>query len=135
MYDNADEVLATISRDVEAARQRAEAATRFRAEVDAARATASSPDGTVSVTVDASGMLHGLEVTDGAMHRRGRDLARVVRETVYAAQRAVADLVNAKAAETFGADSTLTHRMRDELSLRFVAPEPESGELRLRGLR
>ena len=133
MYDDAASVLATINEQAEQARQRALAATRFRAEVDAVRGTASAPDGTVTVIVDASGMVVDLDITDGATHRRGHDLARLVRETIHAAQRDVATRVNAMAAETFGADSPVTHRMRDELSLRFVEPEPEGGRLRLGG--
>lgn len=120
--ETADDVLARLDRQTREAAERARAAQIFRASLDALRGTAET-DG-VTATVDATGLLLGLDLPEDLRFRQGGELSQAVLTAVRAAQRKVADQVQEQAEAAYGAGSPSAERMRSELTSRFgVEPE------------
>ncbi len=68
-------------------------------------ASARSPDGHVTVTVGATGMLTGLELDEGVRRQPAAETARQILATLAAAQADVTARATEATAETVGADS------------------------------
>ena len=85
--------------------ERAASAQRMASEVAAISATARDRSGDITVTVDSTGMLTRLELTDGARTRTGAQLAADIMATVRQAQADLSAKVGSVVAATVGADS------------------------------
>jgi DNA-binding protein YbaB len=118
-YSSADAARETIARQTEEAVERARRATAWRQEIDALRGHGSADRGAVTATVEVSGMLVDLEVTDSAAQRGGRAVGALVVEAVKAAQRDVGRKVMEASEQEWGAESSTTDRMRAEVTGRF----------------
>ena len=118
-YGSAEEALSQIDNDIEAAAQRAQQATAWRHQVETMRGEGSSRDGSVSVTVDMTGLLTGLSISDDICQRGGQEVRQGILDALRQAQQDVRDQVLASSEETFGSDSSATGRMREEFDQRF----------------
>jgi DNA-binding protein YbaB len=98
-------------------------ATQLRTELAAASATATSPDGAVTVTISPTGALQDITFTSKAAAHSPEALGPLVMTTVQAAQREVSNLVTASLAQQFGDAETM------EFITRFM-PKPEPAEPR-----
>jgi hypothetical protein len=106
--------------------ERARAARPLSDEVARLRASASTPDRTITITVNGSGVVEDLRLHAGAA-RQGMDrLAEEIMRTMRQAQAALAGLVAAIAAETVGADSETGRAVVSSFERRF----PEDDEHR-----
>jgi DNA-binding protein YbaB len=93
---------------VDAARQKAAA---FGESLNSAGATASSSDGTVTVTVAPNGSLSDLRITDAALRGSGSQLAALVMRTAREAQRQAAQHVLTAFTALGGTDSEATRML------------------------
>lgn len=116
--EDPDALIARVQDQVAAAQQRAQAAQQMRARVDAVRGTAFSPRRELSVTVDASGRLVDMELSDAALDLRAKDLSRLIVTTAQAATRDAGQQATELAAAAFGEDSPVVARLRDEVEAR-----------------
>ncbi|WP_051191869.1 YbaB/EbfC family nucleoid-associated protein [Microbacterium luticocti] len=116
--EDPDVLIARVHDQVAAAQQRAQAAQQMRAQVEAVRGTASSPRRELSVTVDASGRLVDVELSDAALNLGARDLSRMIVSTAQAASRDAGQQAVDLAAAAFGDDSPVVARLRDEVQAR-----------------
>jgi len=82
-------------------------ATRLRTELAKATATASSPDGAVTVTLSPTGALQNIQFSAKAAGHTPDALGPLVMKTVQAAQREVSQRVTASLAEQFGDPDTM----------------------------
>jgi DNA-binding protein YbaB len=82
-------------------------ATRLRDDLAAASATATSPDGAVTVTLSPTGALQDISFTAKAAAHKPEALGPLVMKTVQAAQREVSSRVAASLAEQFGDPETM----------------------------
>lgn len=93
MFEDPDDVIARVQDDVRRAQQRAERLPQLTAAVAEVRGEARSPQRDVWVEVDGSGALVGLDITDEAWARRGRqistDVVALVAEARRVAQRRI----------------------------------------------
>ena len=122
-YSSADAARETIARQTQEAVEKARRATAWRQEIDALRGHGTADRGAVSATVEVSGMLVDLEVSDQAAQRGGREVAALVVEAVKAAQRDVGRKVMEASEQEWGAESSTTDRMRAEVTGRFGSLE------------
>ncbi len=103
-------------------RERAEGvearARELRAGLEAASASASSPDGAVTVTLSPTGALQGISFSAKAAAHKPEALGPLVMSAVQAAQRQVSAKLTESLAGTFGDPSTMDF-------LRRFVPEPE----------
>ncbi|QAY60102.1 YbaB/EbfC family DNA-binding protein [Microbacterium protaetiae] len=118
-----DLTIARVQEQVEQAQQRARVAQQMRVEVEAVRGKATSPRRELAVTVDASGRLVDVELSDAAMDLRTRDLSRLIVETAQAAQRDAGEQAVAVTSRAFGDESPVVARLRDELDARAAEAE------------
>lgn len=116
-----------IDAEIAGAQRRLVEARAFRSDVDQLRGHARSRDGSVRVSVDASGLVLGLELTDPLPP--ARDLQRELMEQIRAAQRDVAAKARATATERFGATSPVVARLDEELTTRFAERDPDGTTL------
>ena len=123
MPDDPDLLIERVQVQVEQAQERARAAQQMRAQVEAVRGKAYSPRRELAVTVDASGRLVDVELSDAAMDLRARDLSRLIVATAQAAQRDAGQQAVAMASEAFGDQSPVVARLRDELDSRAAQAE------------
>jgi DNA-binding protein YbaB len=82
-------------------------ATQLRSELDNTTATASSPDGAVTVTLSPTGALQHIEFSAKAASHAPEALGPLVMKTVGVAQREVSQRVTAALAEQFGDPDTM----------------------------
>jgi len=82
-------------------------ATQLRDDLAAASATATSPDGAVTVTLSPTGALQNISFTAKAAAHKPEALGPLVMKTVEAAQREVSSRVAASLAEQFGDPETM----------------------------
>ena len=100
---------------------RAERAATLSRRVAALTGAAESPDGSIRVTVDASGRMSTLSLSD-------EDLARRVRAVLRRAQADLARQVAVQVSETVGADSETGRAVLHSFETRFPAGEdPDDG--------
>jgi hypothetical protein len=118
--ESPDDVLARIDRETREAMIRAERAEDFRRSLGTLRGRGEVAG--VVATVEASGMLTGLDLPDDLSRIRGRELAGDVMSAVRLAQAAAAAQVQQRADDAYGQDSGPAQRMRDELAQRFGPP-------------
>ncbi|MDI6103477.1 YbaB/EbfC family nucleoid-associated protein, partial [Actinoplanes sp. NEAU-A12] len=85
-------------------------------------ATAESPDGDVTVTVDHAGGLNALTLTDDAMRRAPEDLAHLILATTRQAQSRLAEDMSELVRGIYGADSATTSFVADAYAKQFPAP-------------
>jgi DNA-binding protein YbaB len=93
-------------------------ATQLRTELAAASATATSPDGAVTVTLSPTGALQNIQFSAKAASHSPQALGPLVMQTVQAAQREVSTRVT----------ESLSHQFSDPETLDFITrfmPEPE----------
>ena len=82
-------------------------ATQLRSELATATATATSPDGAVTVTLAPTGALQGISFSAKASSVSPEALGPLVMRTVQAAQREVSNRVTASLAQQFGDPETM----------------------------
>jgi len=116
--EDPDVLIARVQDQVAAAQKRAQAAQQMRAQVEAVRGTAYSQRRELSVTVDASGRLVDVQLSDAALELRARDLSRLIITTAQAASRDAGQQAMDLAAAAFGEDSPVVARLRDEVTAR-----------------
>ncbi|KGM12497.1 hypothetical protein N869_14640 [Cellulomonas bogoriensis 69B4 = DSM 16987] len=120
-YDDPDDVLARIQQDVATAQRRAEQARQAQEAIAAVRGTGRSPRGEVTVEVDAAGALRDLQLTDGALQYRARDLEAMILEAVRVAQHDAAARAIAVAEDAWGEGDPAVEHLRAELQERQAA--------------
>jgi DNA-binding protein YbaB len=98
-------------------------ATQLRSELAAASATATSPDGAVTVTLSPTGALQNISFSAKAAAHKPEALGPLVMKTVQAAQREVSNRVTASLAQQFSDPETM------DFITQFM-PKPEVGEPR-----
>lgn len=96
-------------------------ATQLRSELAAATATASSPDGAVTVTLSPTGALQNISFAAKAANHPPDALGPLVMRTVAVAQREVNDRVTASLSAQFGPGDTM-----DFVTQFMPKPEPEA---------
>jgi len=96
-------------------------ATRLRDDLASASATATSPDGAVTVTLSPTGALQDISFSAKAAAHKPEALGPLVMKTVRAAQREVSNRVTASLAEQFGDPETM-----DFITQFMPKPEPEA---------
>ncbi|MET9225353.1 YbaB/EbfC family nucleoid-associated protein [Lentzea sp. NPDC003310] len=87
--------------------------------------TESSPDGQITVTVNDSGNLVGLQLGQALQRKDGNAVAQDVLRTLQAAQSRIANTVQEAMAPLMGADSEAMHMMMDKLRSAQPPPPPE----------
>lgn len=91
---------------------------QLRSELANASATASSPDGAVTVTLSPTGALQDISFSPKAASHKPEGLGPLVMKTVQAAQREVSNRVTASLSEQFGDPETMDF-------IRQYMPKPE----------
>lgn len=124
----AEYTTARIDADIAGAQQRLVEARAFRTEMDQLRGHASSRDRAVTVSVDANGLVLGLDLKDPLPS--ARELQESVLATIRAAQRDVAGRASAAARDHFGATSPLAAQLDAEYETRFAERDPDGTVLR-----
>ena len=94
-------------------------ATQLRSELANTSATATSPDGAVTVTLSSTGTLRNISFSAKATSHSPEALGPLVMRTVQAAQREVSNRVTASLAQQFGDPATM-----DFITQFMPAPEP-----------
>ncbi|OAN42090.1 YbaB/EbfC family nucleoid-associated protein [Microbacterium sp. H83] len=114
---------ARIEQQVRDAERRAEQAAQVRDDIAAVREQASSPKRDVTVTVDSSGRLAAVALTDAAFDRSPAALGELIVSLAGDAQRAAGARAVEIAAEAFGAEDAAVEHLRDE-----IAQLPDPGQ-------
>ncbi len=94
------------------------------------RITESSPDGTVRVTVSASGLLTDLVLRDSRYPRPASEVAAQVMDCLQRAQARIPDLLQHEIATTVGTQDPSAHLLVDDARRRFPAPPPRPEQRR-----
>ena len=108
----------------------AETQTRFdriaqlRTKAETISATATSPDGSVTITVNANGAITDLRVTDRLSGQPGARIAEQVLATMRGAQARIADKVREVMRETIGDDKEIADEVMSAYHHEF--PEPQT---------
>ncbi|GAA2502581.1 YbaB/EbfC family nucleoid-associated protein [Winogradskya humida] len=111
----------------------AERTAQLARQVAALSAKARSDDGTITVTVGASGQIVGLDLDDRAAERRnGAELSAEILKVMRAAQTRLTEEVAEQVRETVGTDTETGRAVVDSFSRRFPE-EPEPDEVRRDG--
>jgi YbaB/EbfC DNA-binding family len=85
-----------------------------------------SPDGAVRVTVSATGLMTGLEVSESARFGSNAELADAVMSCLRRAQARLPDLVGQAVSESMGATEETGQLLVDEARRRFPEPPPST---------
>lgn len=125
-WGSPDAAMARIDEQIAEAQERAQRASQVRAEMDAVRGQATSSRGEVRATVDVSGRLVDLVLTDDALALRPAELSRMILETGAAAAAKAARTAVELTSDAFGDASAVTERLRAELAERTPARTPDS---------
>ncbi|KAA5833726.1 YbaB/EbfC family nucleoid-associated protein [Saccharopolyspora hirsuta] len=120
----------------ERAAEKAEKYGQLQQQIEQIVVTESSRDGAIQVTVNSSGILQSLELTESASSRPMAKLGAEIMRTVQLAQSKVPDLVQQVVDDTVGMDDSAAAHMVSE-SRRFFPepPEDEEEQSRTSGLR
>ncbi|SHG10674.1 YbaB/EbfC family nucleoid-associated protein [Streptoalloteichus hindustanus] len=94
-------------------------------QVSSISSTAASSDGAVRVTVDSSGVLTGLEISDRVRQMSGSEVAALVLTTMRRAQARITDQVAEVMRSTVGDDAQTVEAVVGNYRQRFPEPEPE----------
>ncbi|BFU48052.1 YbaB/EbfC family nucleoid-associated protein [Krasilnikovia sp. MM14-A1004] len=122
--DAAEDWLDSWTAGVSAQAERAAALSR---RVAALTGTATSADGSVKITVGASGQVEKFELDDRVQRLPGAELARQLTAVMRAAQAKVAAQVAVEVQETVGADSETGRAVIQSYEARFPQPDDEAG--------
>lgn len=125
-----DQLIAEYEQKIEAERRKAE---QIRDGLTAVRATARSDDGQVTVTVNATGNVVDLRLTDGPRDKPGPELAQDIMHTLRRAQSRIAEEVHARLADT--APPATLAELENQYRTTYPAPVAEPKEQRRRTLR
>jgi hypothetical protein len=117
-----DAVLRDIERRIE---QQLAQAEQFRSRVEATTVTVESPGGEAIVTVNSSGGLEGLELTDEAMRLPRDELAQVILMTSRQAQVRLAERMAELAAGIYGAGSETADFISSAYAEQLPSPAEE----------
>ncbi|MFJ2085618.1 YbaB/EbfC family nucleoid-associated protein [Micromonospora chokoriensis] len=123
--DAAQEMLNSWTAELSA---RAQAAADLSERVAVLAASATSADGVVRVTVDASGALTDLRLDDRVQRMRGSELASIIMATVARAQAGLTEQVMVAVHDTVGTDSETGRAITDTFARRFPKPADEQPE-------
>jgi hypothetical protein len=122
----ADGVHEALDRLVADTRAKAQRYQQMRAGVEQVSATEASPDGVVTITVNAAGMVTELCLTDRIRELTGSALASTIMSTIRRAQARLADQVADVMAATVGDDQTTMDVVLANYHARFPDPEPQA---------
>jgi len=111
----AEAAIARIEQQVAEAQVRAAQAQQVQADIDAVRASATSPRREITVTVDAAGRLAGIRLADAAYDLRTDTLEQLIVETAGRAQRLAGEQALEISRAAFGADSPIVERLAGEI--------------------
>ena len=128
VWGDPDAVIARVEDRVRQAQANAVKAQQLETDMKSLVGRAVSPGREITAGVSASGLLTELVLTERALEWDERALAKNIMDTVNAAHRKLGEAAVALSAETFGEDSPVTARLRDEAQARSVKPaEPGIG--------
>ncbi|MEU4424628.1 YbaB/EbfC family nucleoid-associated protein [Actinoplanes sp. NPDC024001] len=111
-------------------REQTELTTELSRRMQEAEASETSPDGEVHLTVDHTGSLSGLQLTDRAMHLPADDLAHLILNSSRRAQARMAQQMAEVARTLYGSGSPTTALIADAYRSQFPAAAGEEGERR-----
>ena len=111
----AEAAIARIEQQVAEAQVRSAQAQQVQTDIDAVRASATSPCREVTVTVDAAGRLAGIRLADAAYDLRTDALEQLIVETAGRAQRLAGEQALEISRAAFGADSPIVERLAGEI--------------------
>jgi DNA-binding protein YbaB len=120
-FQSSEEALSSIDRDIEQAAERARAAREWRQQIDDLTGRGEASRGAVRVTVETTGLITSLEVSDSVCDEGGAAVGRAVMEAMRAAQADVREQILRSSDVTWGEDSEISRRMAQELDERFAA--------------
>ncbi|WP_444947453.1 YbaB/EbfC family nucleoid-associated protein [Micromonospora ureilytica] len=104
---------------------RAQAAAELSDRVATIAASATSADGSVRVTVAASGAVTDLRLDDRVQRIRGAELANIIMATIARAQAGLTEQVSIAVHDTVGTDSESGRAVTDSFARRFPTPPDE----------
>jgi DNA-binding protein YbaB len=104
---------------------KAERYQEMQAQVARLSSTEASPDGAVRVTVDASGVVTGLELSERAMQLRPQQLAAQILDVMRRAQSRLTGQVAEVMQQTVGEDQATVQSVVASYQQRFPEPPPE----------
>lgn len=107
---------ARIEQQVKDAERRAAQAAQVRDDIAGVREQAASPGRDVTVTVDASGRLADVALTDAALQRSPAALGALIVTLAATAQKVAGARAVEIAAEAFGAEDAAVAHLRDEIA-------------------
>jgi DNA-binding protein YbaB len=122
-WGDPDAAIARVNAQIREAQERAVRASAMRQQVEAVRGVAMSRGREVSVTVDVSGRMIDLDISDKGLELSPRELSRLIVTTVDQARRHAGDQSIALAAEVFGEDSMVVDRLRAEVDRPIITDE------------
>lgn len=125
MFSDPDAAIDRVQQQIVQAQETAKRAEQMRGEMDAVRGRAESPRGEVTATVEVTGRLSALDLTEAAQQLEPQELSRLILATITEAQRKAGAAALQLAADTFGEESGVTASLRGELD-RMTAPAPGS---------
>lgn len=105
-----------MNEQVQQAQRIAEQAQEFRAKADAVRGQEKSRDGYVTATVDTSGRLLDLVLSDRITDVSPRELAKLIVHTTHGAHARAGAQAIELANETFGEDSAVSAHLQEEVA-------------------
>lgn len=125
MFGDALRTEAELDRWVAAAAAKAERYQAMQAQVARVSVTESSPDGVVSVTVDAGGTVTDLRITDRVRDMPGAQVAAAVLATMRRAQSGIPERVTEIMESTVGEDTATVQTVVGNYRAKFPEPPPE----------
>ena len=123
--DAAEEWLNTWTASVNA---QAERAAQLSSRVAALSAKAESSDGSIKVTVGATGQIERLSLDDRVQRFSGEELARQILTVMRKAQASLSTLVTAEVAATVGVDTETGRAVIGSFETRFPQPPEDDRE-------
>ena len=123
---DADLAITRVQQQIADAQERAVKAQEVQGRIEAIRATSTSPRRELSVTVDASGRLVAVDLSDDAYDLEPQELGELIVRTAGAAQGLAGAQAVEFAQEAFGEDSPLVDHLRSEIS-RIAPHEGQEG--------
>jgi hypothetical protein len=123
--DAAEEWLNTWTASVNA---QAERAAQLSSRVAALSAKAESSDGSIKVTVGATGQIERLSLDDRVQRFSGEELARQILAVMRKAQASLSTLVTAEVAATVGVDTETGRAVIGSFETRFPQPPEDDRE-------
>ena len=112
------------------AQEQAELSTELSRRMREAGASAGSPGGEVHLSVDHTGGLSDLRLTDRAMYLGADELAALILDASRRAQARMAEQMAEAARSLYGSDSPTTAFIADTYTAQFPAPDDDGGDRR-----